>query len=68
MLALKFLPLDAAPIALIVTDGVADYPSPMDYDGLSMRLCRYDVAISCLLVDRVGATAAGWALAPASAG
>ncbi|CAN0082295.1 unnamed protein product, partial [Laminaria digitata] len=51
VLALKFLPLDAAPIALIVTDGVADYPSPMDYDGLSMRLCRYDVAISCLLVD-----------------
>lgn len=54
MLALKFLPLDAAPIALIVTDGVADYPSPMEYDGLSMRLCRYDVAVSCLLVDRMG--------------
>lgn len=54
MLALKFLPLDAAPIALIVTDGVADYPSPMEYDGLSMRLCRHDVAVSCLLVDRMG--------------
>lgn len=66
VLALRFLPLDAAPIALIVTDGVADYPSPMEYDGLSMRLCRYDIVISCLLVDRVGATAAGWATAPAS--
>ena len=54
MLALKFLPLDAAPIALIVTDGVADYPSPMEYDGLSMRLCRHDVAVSCLLIDRMG--------------
>ncbi|CAN0121075.1 unnamed protein product, partial [Scytosiphon promiscuus] len=54
VLALKFLPLDAAPIALVVTDGIADYPSPMEYDGLSMRLCRHDVAVSCLLLDRGG--------------
>ncbi|CAM9794653.1 unnamed protein product, partial [Ectocarpus sp. 4 AP-2014] len=43
VLALKFLPLDAAPIALVVTDGLVDYPSPTEYDGLSMRLCRHDV-------------------------
>lgn len=58
-LALKFLPLDAAPMALIVTDGVMDYCPPMTYDGLSMRLCRQDVTVSCLLVDRIGATATG---------
>lgn len=59
LLALKFLPLDAAPMAVLVTDGVADYPTPMEYDGLSMRLCRDDVAVSCILVDRIGASTTG---------
>lgn len=58
-LALEFLPLDAAPMALIVTDGVVDYPAPMEYDGLPMRLCRKDVSVSCLLVDRIGASTLG---------
>lgn len=58
-LALEFLPLEAAPMALIVTDGVMDYPAPMEYDGLPMRLCRKDVSVSCLLVDRIGASTLG---------
>lgn len=55
ILALKFMPLDAAPLAVLVTDGCESHPPHTRYDGVKMRLCRYDVVVSCVLIDGSGA-------------
>lgn len=56
VLALKFMPLDAAPIAALVTDGCEGHPTLTLYDGMKMRLCRVDVVVSCILIDGSGSS------------
>ncbi|CAN0176903.1 unnamed protein product, partial [Discosporangium mesarthrocarpum] len=49
IMALSFMPTDAAPLVVMVTDGVGAYPVSMRYDGLEMQLCQLDVPVTCLL-------------------
>lgn len=41
--ALNSLPLEAAPIIIVVTDGVLGYPDVTEYDHLIMQLVRHDI-------------------------
>ncbi|CAM9090651.1 unnamed protein product [Phaeothamnion confervicola] len=49
--ALKFLPFDAVPVAVVVSDGVGDYGGLLDYDSLIMQLCRHDIVVHCVLLE-----------------
>ena len=51
--ALKLLPGDAAPMIVILTDGVLSVPDLSEYDNLVMQLVRHD--ISCHVVQVGGA-------------
>ncbi|CAM9892469.1 unnamed protein product, partial [Choristocarpus tenellus] len=48
IMSLKFMPTDAAPLAVFVTDGVGYYPPFLRYDALEMQLCRLDVPVTCV--------------------
>jgi hypothetical protein len=65
--ALKFLPFDAAPLAVVLTDGVGERPPSTAYDSLMMQLCRHDIPVHCVQVG-TGWTGEGDAVAAAASG